>query len=118
MAGSTSANTDELVRYPFRLGDTGDRPLRRAECSSCPAAATTTTGPGTWSPTPSGTKLYVTVGSATNVDAEGDRREGPRRAAILELNPDGSGMRVFASGLRNPLGLDWAPGTDARSGPW
>ena len=35
----------------------------------------------------------------------------PRRAAILEAAPDGSGLRIFASGLRNPNGMDWAPGT-------
>src|SRR5436190_481512 len=33
------------------------------------------------------------------------------RAAIWEVNPDGSSMRIYASGLRNPVGLDWAPGT-------
>ena len=36
----------------------------------------------------------------------------PRRAAILEVNPDGTGMRVFASGLRNPDGMDWEPGRE------
>jgi len=34
-----------------------------------------------------------------------------RRAAILEVNPDGSGERIYASGLRNPVGMAWAPGT-------
>jgi glucose/arabinose dehydrogenase len=63
-------------------------------------------------PNRDGSKLYVTVGSATNVDVEGIDAKDPRRAAILEVNPDGSGMRVFASGLRNPTGLAWAPGTD------
>ena len=58
-----------------------------------------------------GRELYVTVGSATNVDVEGIDAKDPRRAAILELSPDGSGMRVFATGLRNPLGLAWAPRT-------
>jgi glucose/arabinose dehydrogenase len=56
-----------------------------------------------------GAKLYVTVGSATNVDDERIDRRDTRRAAILEVNPDGSGMRVFASGLRNPNGLGWEP---------
>jgi glucose/arabinose dehydrogenase len=57
--------------------------------------------------------LYVTVGSQTNVDEEGIDAMDPRRAAILECNPDGSGLRVFASGLRNPNGMDWAPNTGA-----
>jgi glucose/arabinose dehydrogenase len=34
-----------------------------------------------------------------------------RRADILEINPDGSGERIFASGIRNPVGMDWQPGT-------
>jgi glucose/arabinose dehydrogenase len=55
-----------------------------------------------------GTKLYVTVGSSTNATPEDD----PRRAAINEYNPDGSGHRVFAGGLRNPVGLAWLPGAD------
>ena len=50
--------------------------------------------------------MYVTVGSASNNRAG----EDCRRAAILEMNPDGSGMRIFASGLRNPEGLAWQPG--------
>jgi glucose/arabinose dehydrogenase len=38
--------------------------------------------------------------------------EEQRRAAILEINPDGTGERIFASGLRNPVGMGWAPGTN------
>ena len=49
-----------------------------------------------------GNKLYVSVGSESNVD---DETATPMRAAITEMNPDGSGAHVFASGLRNPVGL-------------
>jgi glucose/arabinose dehydrogenase len=55
-----------------------------------------------------GTKMYVSVGSNSNNNAG----EDCRRAAILEFNPDGSGYRVFASGIRNPVGLAWQPGTN------
>jgi len=55
-----------------------------------------------------GTKLYVTVGSQSNNTAG----EDCRRAAVLEFNPDGSGYRVYASGIRNPVGLTLQPGTD------
>lgn len=55
-----------------------------------------------------GTKMYVSIGSASNVSAE-----APPRAAIMEYNPDGTGRRVFASGLRNPVGLAWNPATGA-----
>jgi glucose/arabinose dehydrogenase len=57
---------------------------------------------------PAGTKIYVTVGSSTNATPEDD----PRRAAINEYNPDGTGHRLFASGLRNPVGLAYLPGTN------
>jgi glucose/arabinose dehydrogenase len=55
-----------------------------------------------------GTKMYVSVGSQSNNNAG----EDCRRAAVLEFNPDGSGYRVYASGLRNPVGLALQPGTD------
>lgn len=55
-----------------------------------------------------GEKLYVGVGSRSNVSAG----EDPRRAAINRYNPDGSGHEIFASGTRNPIGMRWYPGTD------
>jgi glucose/arabinose dehydrogenase len=55
-----------------------------------------------------GTKMYLAVGSQSNNDAG----EDCRRAAILEFNPDGTGYRVYASGIRNPVGLALQPGTD------
>ena len=57
------------------------------------------------------TKIYISVGSGSNVGEHGMSNE-IRRANILEVNPDGSGERIYASGLRNPVGMDWAPGTD------
>src|SRR6266496_966530 len=55
-----------------------------------------------------GEKMYLAVGSGSNVDAG----EAPQRAAINRYNPDGSGHEIFASGTRNPIGLRWYPGTD------
>ena len=52
-----------------------------------------------------GSKLFISVGSGTNVDEEKDDVKEPRRATVLEVNPDGTGMRIVASGLRNPVGL-------------
>lgn len=57
-----------------------------------------------------GSKIYIAVGSGSNVAEEGLDNE-IRRAVILEVNPDGSGERIYASGLRNPVGMAWAPGT-------
>lgn len=55
-----------------------------------------------------GSKMLVSIGSESNVDAG----EDPRRAAINVYNPDGSGHEIYASGLRNVIGLDFYPGTD------
>ena len=55
-----------------------------------------------------GTKLFVSVGSGSNRNVGEDER----RAAISRCNPDGSGCEIYASGLRNPVGLRWYPGTD------
>ena len=57
---------------------------------------------------PAGTKMYVSAGSRTNSTPEQDER----RAAINEYNPDGTGHRVFAGGLRNAVGLAFQPGTN------
>lgn len=59
---------------------------------------------------PDGTQLYVTVGSNSNIGENGMQNEVDR-AAVLVMNLDGSGKRVFASGLRNPNGLAWEPAT-------
>src|SRR5262249_53167998 len=53
-----------------------------------------------------GEKMYVSVGSGSNVDA-GDPKD---RAAVNVYNPDGSGHQVFAGGLRNPVSIRWNPG--------
>ena len=55
-----------------------------------------------------GGKMYVSVGSSCNACIEKD----PRRAAVLEFNPDGSGQRIFARGLRNAVGLAVNPKTN------
>jgi glucose/arabinose dehydrogenase len=52
-------------------------------------------------------KLYLSVGSRSNIDAG----EPPIRAAISRYNPDGSGHELFASGIRNAVGLRWYPGS-------
>ncbi|MGE5753888.1 MAG: PQQ-dependent sugar dehydrogenase [Deltaproteobacteria bacterium] len=52
-------------------------------------------------------KLYVPVGAPCNVCEEKD----PRFAAILRMNADGTGLEVFASGVRNTVGFDWDPET-------
>jgi glucose/arabinose dehydrogenase len=58
-----------------------------------------------------GSKIYIGVGSVDNIGDNG-KDVHPQRACIIEINPDGTGSRVYASGLRNPVGLGWAPGTN------
>lgn len=55
-------------------------------------------------------KIYIAVGSSSNVAENGLDKE-TRRANIIEINTDGTHEKIYASGLRNPVGMDWAPGT-------
>src|SRR6185503_20906601 len=55
-----------------------------------------------------GTKLYIDIGSGSNAAPDDD----PRRATIMECNPDGSGCEVFAAGLRNATSIAFRPGTN------
>jgi glucose/arabinose dehydrogenase len=107
-----AANTDALVRFPYdsaaaRVTGRGRKIL------DLPAGGYNNHWTRNLIASRDGSKLYVTVGSATNVDDERIDRRDERRAAILEVNPDGSAMRVFASGLRNPNGLGWEPESGA-----
>lgn len=101
------ANTDGIVRYPYKSGQT--------KLEGKPAKILDLPSGGHYTRNliahPSGEKIYVAVGSSSNVDEDGKDAKDPRRAAILEIKPDGSAMRVFASGLRNPVGMDWEPTT-------
>jgi glucose/arabinose dehydrogenase len=58
---------------------------------------------------PDGKQLFISVGSSGNIDIEKDQR----RAAVLVADPDGKNSRIFASGLRNPVGLGIEPVTGA-----
>jgi glucose/arabinose dehydrogenase len=100
-------NTDAVVRYPYKTGQTKIEG-KGQKILELPVGGHYTRN---LIADPSGKKIYVAVGSATNADEQRIDEKDPRRAAILEINPDGSGMRVFASGLRNPVGMDWEPQT-------
>jgi glucose/arabinose dehydrogenase len=103
------ANTDGVLVFPYTEGQTRmEAPGRKI--LDLPAGGYNNHWTRNIRVGPDGAKLYVTVGSASNV-AEYGIEEEERRAAILEINPDGSGERIFASGLRNPVGLDWDPET-------
>lgn len=105
------ANTDAVMRVPYSSGET--------HISASPAkVADLPGGPINhhWTKSlianPSGTRLYVGVGSNSNIVENGFLAEH-ERAAVLEIDPATGGHRVFASGLRNPVGLAWEPETGA-----
>ena len=100
-------NTDGIVVFPYRSGDTQIK-RRPEKILDLPAGGHYTRN---LLADPAGKKIYVAVGSSGNIDEQRVDEKDPRRAAILQINPDGSGMRVFASGLRNPVGMDWEPKT-------
>ena len=110
LVGSTLyvANADALVAFPYSAGATridaaprkvADLPSGRNHhwTKSLVASA-------------DGSKLYVGVGSNSNA-AEHGMEEEVDRAAILEIAAATGASRVFASGLRNPVGMDWNPDT-------
>lgn len=104
------ANTDGLVRYPYNERDTAIT-AAGTKILDLPAGGYNNHWTRNLISNGDGSKIFVAVGSASNV-AEHGMEEELRRANILEINPDGSGERVFASGLRNPVGMGLAPGTD------
>ena len=97
-------NTDSIVRFEYRTGDLKARGAPE-KLLDLPTGGHSTRNIVF---NRAGTKLFVAVGSASNSDAG----EDCRRAAILEVNPDGTGARIYASGIRNPVGLTLQPGTD------
>jgi glucose/arabinose dehydrogenase len=103
------ANTEALLRYPYKPGDisiTG----KAEKIIDLPAGKVNRHWTRNIIANADGSKIYIAVGSGDNNGEKGMDNE-INRACILEINPDGSGMRIFASGLRNPVGMDWAPGT-------
>lgn len=104
------ANTNGIWRYPYKEGQTkitskGEKVL------DLPAGGYNNHWTRNIIASPDGSKIYVAVGSASD-HGENGLQEEIRRANILEINPDGSGERIYASGLRNPVGMGWAPGTN------
>ena len=101
-------NTDGLVAFPYVTG---------AKRITAPGRKLASFKPGGhWTrsllPSPDGQKLYVGVGSLTNIADSGmEAEEG--RAAIYEFDLASGRNRIFAGGLRNPVGLAWEPNTGA-----
>lgn len=101
------ANTNGLYRYPYKnsslkLETKGEKIL------DLPAGGYNNHWTRNLLASPDGSKIYVSVGSGSNNAEHGIDKE-VRRAGILKINPDGTGEKIYASGLRNPVGMDWNP---------
>lgn len=101
------ANTDGLMRYPYKTGQT-ELSAKGEKILQLPAGGYNHHWTRNLIANADGSKLYVSVGSASN-NGEYGMEEEERRANILEINPDGSGERIYAAGLRNPVGMAWEP---------
>ncbi|MBF7728784.1 PQQ-dependent sugar dehydrogenase [Pseudomonas sp. N040] len=104
------ANADALLRFAYQPGQT-EISAAGSKVTDLPAGLN-----HHWTKnviaSPDGKKLYVTVGSNSNIGENGmDTEEG--RAAIWEVDPATGDKRLYASGLRNPNGLAWEPQTGA-----
>ncbi|MBI3493098.1 MAG: sorbosone dehydrogenase family protein [Acidobacteria bacterium] len=102
-------NTNSVVRFPYKVGDlkaTGPAETIIAELPP---------GGGHWTRdvvfSPNGQRMWVAVGSGSNVDDPDTHPREFHRANILEFKPDGTFVKIYASGIRNPVGLGVHPST-------
>lgn len=103
------ANTDAIVRVPYNTGDTAVTAAPE-KVMDLPAGTINHHWTKNIIASVDGTKLYATVGSNSNVGERGMAAE-EGRAAIWEMDLKTGAHRIFASGLRNPNGMAWAPGS-------
>ena len=105
------ANSASLVRFPYREGET-QIAAAPDTVAALPAGAYNRHWTRNVIASRDGSSLYVAVGSASNAAEHGiEEEEG--RAAIWEIDPATGATRIYASGLRNPVGLAWEPETGA-----
>src|SRR5437867_2738815 len=107
------ANTDGLIRFPYRNGDLKARgPAEQLAARLSGGAARLRSG-GHWTRdiifSPDGKKMYVSIGSRSN---DSDNAAEADRARIFEFNPDGTNRKVYAWGIRNAVGIAFRPGSN------
>jgi glucose/arabinose dehydrogenase len=104
------AETDKIMRYPFTPGQTRITTVGQ-KLVDLPAGLINHHWTKSLTASPDGAKLYVGVGSNSNAGERGPEAE-TNRAAIWEVDPKTGAFGIFASGLRNPNGLNFYPGSD------
>ena len=104
------ADSDEILKFTYKAGDTSIA-SPGVRVTDLPAGSINHHWTKNILATPDGSKLYATAGSNSNVAENGmPAEEG--RAAIYEIDRATGNKRLFATGLRNPNGMAWAPGTN------
>lgn len=103
------ANTDAVMAFPYKEGETQIADKGR-KVVSLPHGAPNMHWTRNLIASPDGKLLYVAIGSNSNIGENGLDTEA-NRAAIVEVDLETGDNRVFASGLRNPVGMAWNPVT-------
>lgn len=105
------ADSDALLRFPYSLGDT-EIHAPRVTVTQLPAGALNHHWTKSLLASPDGHALFVGVGSNSNAGENGLAVER-ERAAVWEIDPQDGTHKIYASGLRNPVGLAWQPDSGA-----
>ena len=101
-------NTNAVVRFPYKSGDVKANDAPTTIVPDLPTGGHSTRDVAL---SPDGKRLWVAVGSLSNVDDPDENKAEFHRANILEYTPDGKFVKVYASGIRNPAGLAVNPTT-------
>lgn len=102
-------NTNSVVRFPYKNGDLKASGASETIVAKLPSPGGHSTRDLAFSP--DGSKLFVSVGSASNVNDPDDHTEEFHRANILEFTPEGKFVKIYAAGIRNPAGIAIDPET-------
>ena len=108
------ANTDSVVRFPYQNGDLEARGPSQTIVPNLPGFGRLRGG-GHWTRdlafSADGKRLFISVGSMSNVDNTDNNPREFHRADILVASPEGPDVQVYASGIRNPVGITINPQT-------
>ena len=104
------ANTDGLFKYPYKEGQTSLKGEKGEKIVDLPAGGYNNHWTRNIITNKEKNKIFISVGSSSN-NAEHGLDSEKRRANILVVDLDGKNEKVYASGLRNPVGMDWNPVT-------